>query len=133
MNELLELISEFPHLHEEYAPRLRRAVLPRWSLGVFYRSTSRFILIAAVVDLRRDPAAIRRRLGLHEGGELFAPRLSMAVPNGITFGPDNKVRLPARFNVAVPFIDRHVGEGRGAKAAIRTVHGETVTYAELAE
>src|SRR5258708_21296761 len=52
---------------------------------------------------------------------------------GITFDADNKVHLPARFNVAVPFIDRHVGEGRGAKAAIRTVHGETVTYAELAE
>lgn len=52
---------------------------------------------------------------------------------GIDFGPDNKVRLPARFNVAVPFIDRHVGEGRGAKVAIRTVYGETVTYAQLAE
>ena len=51
---------------------------------------------------------------------------------GIDFGPDDKVRLPARFNVAVPFIDRHVGEGRGAKAAIRTAQ-ETVTYAELAE
>jgi benzoate-CoA ligase family protein len=51
---------------------------------------------------------------------------------GIDFGTDLKVRLPSRFNVAVPFIDRHVGEGRGAKAAIRTAH-ETVTYAELAE
>jgi benzoate-CoA ligase family protein len=51
---------------------------------------------------------------------------------GIDFGPDDKVRLPARFNVAVPFIDRHAGEGRGAKAAIRTAQ-ETVTYAELAE
>jgi benzoate-CoA ligase family protein len=51
---------------------------------------------------------------------------------GIEFGPDDKVRLPPRFNVAVPFIDRHVGEGRGAKAAIRTAQ-ETVTYAELAE
>jgi len=51
---------------------------------------------------------------------------------GISFGPDHKVRLPARFNVAVPFIDRHAGEGRGAKAAIRTAH-ETVSYAELAE
>ncbi|WP_422000618.1 benzoate-CoA ligase family protein [Reyranella sp.] len=51
---------------------------------------------------------------------------------GIEFGPDLKVRLPSRFNVAVPFIDRHVGEGRGGKAAIRTAH-ETVTYAELAE
>jgi len=53
--------------------------------------------------------------------------------NGITFGPDYKVRLPSRFNVAIPFIDRHVGEGRGARVAIRTVHGESVTYAELAE
>ncbi len=52
---------------------------------------------------------------------------------GIDFGPDYKVHLPDRFNVAVPFIDRHVPEGRGAKVAIRTVHGEDVTYAELAE
>src|SRR6266481_3472088 len=51
---------------------------------------------------------------------------------GIDFGPDNKVRLPSRFNVAVPFIDRHVDEGRSAKVAIRTAQ-ETVTYAELAE
>lgn len=52
---------------------------------------------------------------------------------GIDFGTDHKVRLPERFNVAVPFIDRHLDEGRAAKAAIRTVHGETVTYGELAE
>jgi benzoate-CoA ligase family protein len=56
----------------------------------------------------------------------------MTLPSGISFGPDHKVSLPAAFNVAVPFIDRHVGEGRGAKAAIRTA-SETVTYAELAE
>ncbi len=35
------------------------------------------------------------------------------------------------FNVAVPFIDRHVFEGRGAKVAIRDAGGD-VTYAELA-
>jgi len=57
----------------------------------------------------------------------------MAVHNGISFGADHKVRLPKRFNVAAPFIDRHVPEGRGAKVAIRTVHGEDVTYAQLAE
>jgi benzoate-CoA ligase family protein len=51
---------------------------------------------------------------------------------GVSFGPDQKVRLPDRFNVAAPFIDRHVGEGRGAKAAIVTTQ-ETVTYAQLAE
>ena len=32
----------------------------------------------------------------------------------------------------MPFIDRHVGEGRGAKVVIRTA-AETVTFAELAE
>ncbi|MFL5246297.1 MAG: AMP-binding protein, partial [Myxococcales bacterium] len=36
------------------------------------------------------------------------------------------------FNVAVPFIDRHVSEGRGGKVAIRSQTGE-VTYAALAE
>lgn len=43
-------------------------------------------------------------------------------PATLTFAP--------RFNVAVPFIDRHVSEGRGAKLAIRTPT-EDVTYAEL--
>ncbi|MFZ5782466.1 MAG: benzoate-CoA ligase family protein [Pseudomonadota bacterium] len=56
----------------------------------------------------------------------------MALPSGISFGADLRVKLPDRFNVAVPFIDRHLAEGRGAKAAIRTLH-ETVTYAELAD
>ncbi len=36
------------------------------------------------------------------------------------------------FNAAVPFIDRHLEEGRGEKAAIRTVEGET-GYRALAE
>ena len=35
------------------------------------------------------------------------------------------------FNVAVPFIDRHIHEGRGARVAIRDALG-AVTYAELA-
>ena len=56
----------------------------------------------------------------------------MALPSGISFSTDLRVKLPDRFNVAAPFIDRHIGEARGAKAAIRTAH-ETVTYAELAE
>ena len=36
------------------------------------------------------------------------------------------------FNVAVPFIDRHLTEGRGEKTAISTAH-ENVTYSQLAE
>ena len=45
-------------------------------------------------------------------------------PSTITFAPV--------FNVAVPFIDRHLSEGRSEKAAIRTVAGD-VTYRQLAE
>ena len=45
-------------------------------------------------------------------------------PSAIAFAPV--------FNVAVPFIDRHLSEGRSEKAAIRTVAGD-VTYGQLAE
>lgn len=44
-------------------------------------------------------------------------------PSLLTFAPV--------FNVAVPFIDRHIKEGRGAKLAIRSDAGE-VSYAQLA-
>src|SRR5260370_6350166 len=83
-------------------------------------------------DLRRDPAAIRRRLGLHEGAAEFILGPTMVLPSGISFSSDLRVKLPDRFNVAIPFIDRHVAEGRGAKTAIRT-RNETVAYGELAE
>jgi benzoate-CoA ligase family protein len=45
-------------------------------------------------------------------------------PARLSFGPG--------FNVAVPFIDRHLAEGRGGKVAIKSAAGE-VTYGELAE
>src|SRR5512138_648571 len=43
-----------------------------------------------------------------------------------------RIKFEPGFNVAVPFIDRHLAEGRGAKVAIRSAAGE-VTYAKLAE
>ncbi len=55
----------------------------------------------------------------------------MTLPAGISFSADNRVVLPVRFNVAVPFIDRHLAEGRGGKLAIRTPN-EDVSYAQLA-
>src|SRR5688572_24566718 len=51
---------------------------------------------------------------------------------GVEFSTDHKVRLPSKFNVVVPFIDRHLAEGRAAKVAVRTL-SEQVTYGELAE
>ncbi|MEM1178931.1 MAG: benzoate-CoA ligase family protein [Acidobacteriota bacterium] len=46
-------------------------------------------------------------------------------PAGFTFGP--------AFNAAVPFVDRHLREGRGGKVAIRSRDGREVTYAELSQ
>jgi plasmid stabilization system protein ParE len=66
-----DLISEFPQLYERFDGDLRRAVLKRWSLGIFYERLADKIFVAAIVDLRRDPAAIRRRLGLHESAAEF--------------------------------------------------------------
>jgi len=42
------------------------------------------------------------------------------------------IRFGAGFNVAVPFIDRHLEEGRGDRRAYVTTDGGTLTYAELA-
>jgi len=43
-----------------------------------------------------------------------------------------RLAFSANFNVAVPFIDRHLDEGRADKVAIRDATGE-VTYRQLAE
>jgi len=44
----------------------------------------------------------------------------------------NALHFSAIFNVAVPFIDRHLNEGRGHRIALRHSGGE-VSYAQLAE
>src|SRR3974390_3472248 len=48
-----------------------------------------------------------------------------------TSGHRSRLRFAENFNVAIPFIDRHIAEGRGAKVAIRTTD-VGVTYADLA-
>lgn len=58
--------------------------------------------------------------------------MSALAPHGVAIAAGD-IRFAEIFNVAVPFIDRHPGEGRGDKVAIRTLDGETVTYALLAE
>ena len=53
--------------------------------------------------------------------------------NTVAIDPaDSSIQFAPRFNVAVPFIDRHLAEGRTQKLVIRTVHGD-VTYGQLAE
>jgi len=45
----------------------------------------------------------------------------------------SRIAFSDSFNVCVPFIDRHVDEGRGDKLAIRTLDGQEITYRELSE
>ena len=44
-----------------------------------------------------------------------------------------KIEFAPEFNVAVPFIDRHLDEGRKEKIIIHTTAGEEVTYGKLSE
>ena len=46
---------------------------------------------------------------------------------------DEMLNFAPIFNAAVPFVDRHLQEGRADKVVIRTNRGVEVTYAELAE
>lgn len=75
-----DLISAFPQLYQRYDGDLRRAVLKRWSLGIFYERLAGAIFVAAILDLRRDPATIRRRLGLHEEAVEFLASPVPAIP-----------------------------------------------------
>jgi hypothetical protein len=43
-----------------------------------------------------------------------------------------KIEFSPEFNVAVPFIDPHLKEGRKDKVIIRETGGEAVTYCQLA-
>ena len=45
---------------------------------------------------------------------------------------ESQIKFSDIFNVAVPFIDRHLAEGRSEKVVILTTSGEKVTYGELA-
>lgn len=55
--------------------------------------------------------------------------------SGVTIRPgdgSSEILLADAFNAAVPFVDRHLRQGRADKIAIRTAR-EEVTYAQLAE
>jgi len=54
----------FPESARTYAGQFRRLVLPGTPFGLFYCVEPRRLIIAALLDLRQSPAAIRRRLSV---------------------------------------------------------------------
>ena len=61
--ELLRIV-QFPESAARYAGDYRRLLVPRYDHGVFYRVHGHRIVISAVLDLRQDPTAIQKRLGI---------------------------------------------------------------------
>ena len=63
LEESLLFLSRFPEASPvSKFPPLRRTIIQKFSLGVFYSITGKRVFIHAVLDLRQDPQWIRRRL-----------------------------------------------------------------------
>jgi plasmid stabilization system protein ParE len=62
--EALELLAKNPLIAPPFGGVLRRQLLRRWGLGIFYSMTGRRVLVTRVLDLRQNPKRIRRLLGL---------------------------------------------------------------------
>lgn len=58
MDRAIALIRRWPESHERVTPRLRRAVLHRFSHAVIYRLLPEYIRIVGVISPRRDPAVV---------------------------------------------------------------------------
>jgi plasmid stabilization system protein ParE len=70
----LDLISQFPGLYARYDGNLRRAVLPRRSLGIFYEPTPQAILLRR--SSTSDAIPLPSGAGL---GYMSTPRISFQV------------------------------------------------------
>lgn len=57
-------LHSFPSLAPVFSGEIRRLLLARDSLGVFYAVEGMRIVILRVSDLRQDPKMIRRKLGI---------------------------------------------------------------------
>ncbi len=57
-------LRRFPESGARFHRTYRRLLVPRFPFGVFYTVESRGVVVAGVIDTRRDPEAILRRFSL---------------------------------------------------------------------
>jgi hypothetical protein len=63
VDKSLGILRTFPEAGPiNFGGHIRRLVVPRTPLGVFYSITGKRVLVGAVLDLRQSPDAIERRL-----------------------------------------------------------------------
>ncbi len=56
VQEHIDLLCQFPELGARCRENIRRLVLKRWNMGVYYVIQGRRVIVIAVMDLRQDPA-----------------------------------------------------------------------------
>ena len=56
-------LRRFPESGAPFHRNYRRLLIPRFPYGIFYTIESRGVIVVGVIDTRRDPATILRRLG----------------------------------------------------------------------
>ncbi len=62
-DKALGILRAFPEAGPvNFGQRIRRLVVTKTHLGIFYSITGRRVLVVAVLDLRQSPRSIRQRL-----------------------------------------------------------------------
>jgi len=82
LSATFQAIAIFPRGLPRVGRGLHRAVVQKWSLGIYYRLSRHNVTVIAIIDLRRDPLAVRSRLRLHEDSVDFSPHPVSAAPVG---------------------------------------------------
>ena len=58
------LLASNPRMGVGVKRGIRKLLMPKFDHGIFYTIEGQRIMVAAVLDLRRDPGFIRARLGI---------------------------------------------------------------------
>jgi len=64
LRHLEALLASNPQMGVSVGRGIRKLLMPRFDHGIFDTVEGRRIMVAAVIDLRRDPAYIRSRIGI---------------------------------------------------------------------
>ncbi len=64
LKALESLLIKNPRMGVSVDSKIRKLLMPRFDYGIFYTIEGERIMVAAVLDLRRDPYFIRSRLRL---------------------------------------------------------------------
>lgn len=57
-------LKSFPEIGPKYEGRIRRLLMRRWHVGLFYVIEGDRIMILGALDVRQSPRSIREQLGL---------------------------------------------------------------------